>query len=223
MLNLKGLGERSAAERAARLDEALKAARGVLHLGAHLGQEAPFYAARNLPVVWVEALPEIYARLAERIKRFPGQRAICALLGDRDGTEVEFNISNNWEGVSSSLFEFGPYASGEKSLWPELNLRMVDRVRLEMTTLDCLLRREAIDAANFDHWTVDLQGAELLALKGAANAVAACRTMLVEVSSERVYNEGVLYDEIESYLSDLGFQRRWPAERTHDEILFARK
>lgn len=223
MLNLKGLSDESAATRTASLQSSVSDASGALHLGAHLGQEAPAYAAAGLAVVWVEALPHIYERLAARLKSFPRQRALCAVLGDVDGKKVSFNVSNNWEGVSSSLFEFGPYAAGEKSLWPELDLKMIDRIELEMTTLDHLLERERVDPAAHDHWSLDLQGAELLALKGAARAVASCRSMLVEVSSARVYQGGVLYDEVAAHLRDCGFLPAWMPEKTHDEVLFLRR
>ena len=43
--------------------ELLSNASGVLHLGAHYGQEAAQYAAFGLPVVWVEADPKAHRKL----------------------------------------------------------------------------------------------------------------------------------------------------------------
>lgn len=204
------------------LDAALYRAKGVLHLGAHLGQEADHYAKAGKPVVWVEAQPAIHARLAERLKAFPDQRALCAVLGDEDGRAVRFNVSNNHDGISSSLFAFGPYSEGDKSLWPQLNLHMVQVLELTMTTLDTLLTREGIAPAAYDHWIIDLQGAELLALRGASQSLACCNSLLAEVSEADVYEGGVQWPVLRSFLNAQGFAQQWPVERVHDDVLFLR-
>ena len=36
---------------------------GVIHVGAHAGQERDLYAKYGLRVLWIEANPEIFARL----------------------------------------------------------------------------------------------------------------------------------------------------------------
>ncbi len=156
---MKPVEQDSPRVRSALLDQYKRRAKGILHLGAHLGQEARDYAELNKPVVWVEALPHIHARLAKTIEQFPGQRALCALLGDRNGAQRIFHISNNSEGVSSSIFQFGGYGSGDNSLWPELGLAMVDSLTLPMFRLDTLLLGNDIDARQYDFWVVDLQGA----------------------------------------------------------------
>lgn len=204
------------------LDAVLARARGVLHLGAHLGQEADTYAKAGKAVLWVEAQPAIHARLVERLRAFPDQRALCAVLGDEDGRTVRFNVSNNLDGISSSLFAFGSHSEGDQSLWPRLNLHMVDTLELTMMTLDTLLAREGIDPAAHDHWIVDLQGAELLALQGAARSLPSCDSLLVEVSEDAVYDGGVRWPVLRDFLEGQGFRQRWSLERQHDDILFLR-
>jgi FkbM family methyltransferase len=200
----------------------LALARGVLHLGAHIGHEAPKYAHAKKPVVWVEALPDIYEQLVARLRDFPGQRAVRALLGDVDGTEQTFLVSNNDSGVSSSLFQFGPYGSGTESLWPELDLHMVAELTLPMMTLDTLFRDSALDPADYDYWVVDLQGAELLALRGARDAVRHCRALYVEVSSVPVYDQAPLWPDLRGYVEAAGFVSMWEPELDHDDVLFVR-
>ncbi len=208
--------------RLARLDERQRLAKGVLHLGAHLGQESDSYAAMSLPVIWVEALPHIYERLQQRLQAFPDQSALCAVLGDEDGKQVKFNVSNNWEGVSSSIFDFGPYGSGEQSLWPEIGLTMVESQMLQMKTLDQLAASARVDLSQFDFWVLDLQGAELLALKGATNSLRHCKSMLVEISQQCVYEGGVLWSELNRHILAAGFRPLWNPEKIHDEVLFIR-
>jgi FkbM family methyltransferase len=197
-------------------------ATGILHLGAHLGMEAPTYAEHGKPVLWVEAMPDIFAKLQDRLTTFPSQRALCALLGDKDGQETTFKVSNNAGGASSSIFDFGAYGGGEKTLWPELGLRMVDQITLPMTRLDTLLAQAAIDPAGYDYWVVDLQGAEKLALEGGPDALRACNALLVEVSTAEVYQQGVLWPELAAWLQEQGFIPLWQPAMQHDDILFIR-
>jgi FkbM family methyltransferase len=173
-------------------------------------------------VIWVEALPNIHQRLAERIADIPDQRALCALLGDQDGVDTDFFISNNWDGASSSMFPFGTYGDGAMSLWPELGLAMTKRLHLKTMRLDTLLRKNGVDAADYDFWVADLQGAELLALNGAGDILQVCHTLTVEVSTVPVYAGGVLWEEIALWLAEHGFTALWTPELPHDDVAFAR-
>ena len=216
------LSESSTRIRASLCAQHLALAHGVLHLGAHIGHEAPKYAKANKPVVWVEAMPDIYEQLVARLRGFPGQRAVRALLGDVDGAEHTFFVSNNDSGVSSSLFQFGPRGSGIASLWPELDLHMVAELTLPMMTLDTLLRDNALDPADYDYWVVDLQGAELLALLGAPGALRYCRALYIEVSTVPVYDEAPLWPDLRDYVEAAGFVPMWEPELDHDDVLFVR-
>lgn len=209
--------------RARLVEQYLSEAQGILHLGAHLGQEREIYANLKKPVLWVEAQPNIHSRLQENIKLYPNQKAFCALLGDKDGVQTQFHISNNMDGVSSSIFSFGVYGSGNKSLWPELDLAMVNTLTLPMVRLDTLLSANAINATQYDFCVIDLQGAECLALKGAEEFLKTCRALYVEVSTEEVYTKGVLWPEIHDWMDKAGFMSLWTPAEVHDMILFVRK
>src|SRR5262245_39160733 len=65
--------------------EFLKDAKGVIHIGASWGQERDIYAAAGLPVIWIEAIPEMFEELQRNIEGYPDQRAFNYLLTDRDG------------------------------------------------------------------------------------------------------------------------------------------
>lgn len=205
------------------LKETMQSATGILHLGAHLGQEAAKYAQLQKPVLWVEAIPTVCAVLAKRLAAFPEQKAFCALLDRVDGLQRAFKISNNMGGVSSSIFDFDEYGEGEKSLWPDLHLQMVDQMILPTMKLDTLFSSNAVVAADYDFWVVDLQGAELLALQGAEQSLEHCQGLYVEVSKVPVYNGGVLWAELSQYLSSKGFGARWQPELEHDDVLFIRQ
>lgn len=211
-----------ASSRAAKIREHQTRATGILHLGAHTGQEREVYRELGKPVVWVEANPEIFGLLKSNIAPIPHHSALCALLGDTDGKEQTFHISNNFEGVSSSVFPFGEYAAGERSLWPELDLKMVSTMTLPMARLDTLLAANNLDARDYDFWVLDLQGAEMLALAGAGHSLLHCRCLLAEVSEKEVYRGGADYQDLQRYLAAADFFPAWEPHLPHDDVLFVK-
>jgi len=76
-------------------DSFLNRIAGIIHVGANTGQERQLYASKGLPVLWVEPIPEVYRKLMANLRDFPNQRAIQALLYDKDGAQVSLNIANN--------------------------------------------------------------------------------------------------------------------------------
>ena len=134
-----------------------------------------------------------------------------------------FNVSNFKEGVSSSIFEFGDYSSGKNSLWPTLNLTMIDKLELTSTTIDSLVTNNNIDVSQYDFWILDLQGAELVALKGAEKAIEKCKFILAEISQDEVYKNGVLYPDLKRFLEAKGFFPLYESKKIHDDVLFVRQ
>ena len=161
--------------------------------------------------------------MSNNIKKYENQIALCALLSNKNGKQYRFNISNNNFGASSSIFEFGEYAVGDKSLWPDHNLGMINSITLPSVRLHNLLINNDINSKDYDFWVVDLQGAEHLALKGAGPLLLDCKALLVEVSQVEVYKGGVLSFELDSWLIKNGFFPLWEAEGGHDDVLYVRK
>jgi hypothetical protein len=205
------------------VEQLLRSSSGILHLGGHHGQESDVYGALQKPVVWVEAMPRFCEALSSRIEKYPDQKVLQGLLHSESGHTRTFHISNNAKGVSSSLYEFGKYANGENSLWPDLNLQMVETVDLVSTRLDELLDANLVDAQQIDHWVVDLQGAELLALMGAGSYLDACKYLVVEISTVEVYRDAPLWPEVLEFLTEHGFKPMWLPALPHDNVLFARE
>ena len=186
---------------------------GVLHLGAHIGQEIDKYEQLGLKVIWIEANPEIYALLSANLSATPNQRAYCALLSDQDGKEMDFYISSG-EAGSSSIYQFG-----KEMGYP--GLTMISSIKLESQRLDSVLNLE--DLSDFSHWVVDVQGAELEVLKGAETSLASCRSMFIEVSTREEYNGGTSYKELRSFLISRGLHPLWePKPASHENLIFVR-
>src|SRR6187402_1175926 len=111
--------------------------KGVVHVGANHGQERTVYAHHGLRVVWVEAIPGVFRQLETNIQGYPGQRAVQAVLTDKDGEPVTFHLASN-AGASSSIFEFSEHSR----VWPEVET--VEKLELTSTTLATVMENEGI-------------------------------------------------------------------------------
>jgi FkbM family methyltransferase len=192
--------------------------KGVMHLGAHKGEEADIYQWLGKKVIWIEAIPKIFDELKDNLYFYNNQKAYCLLLGDMDNVKKSFFISNN-DSMSSSLFKFsqntldGKYFSDQK-------LRITNEIILEMSKLDTFVKKNSINISDYNHWILDLQGAELLALKGAENSLKFCDSLLIEVSKVNIYENGVLWLELKDWLIKRNFYPVTEPLENHSDILF---
>ena len=179
----------------------------VIHVGAHFAEEASDYQRLTLPVLWIEGCPAFARRLGHALDAYENQEFRIAALSDRAGDVRTFHISNNAEGVSSSLKEFGRDAA---RLWPELGLRHVGAVPIVTKTLDQLMSEEAAWVAIYQPkaLVLDVQGSELEVLQGAIGSLWRFDTIIIEVSSVNVYESGDTEGSVDSCLVSHGFIRK---------------
>lgn len=170
---------------------------GVLHVGAHQGEEAAVYNRLGVPVWWVEANPTLLDVLKKKISRYKNQEALMALVTDKPDEIISFNVANN--GQSSSILEFGTHEAEH----PEV--KFVDQIQLSTTTIDKLFEDGLIGEANF--LNLDIQGAELLALKGAAEYLENVLYIYSEVNRKELYKGCAIFSDVENWLRQYGFER----------------
>jgi FkbM family methyltransferase len=172
--------------------------KGVLHIGAHTGQEAPHYRAIGCErMIFIEALAHIFAQLEINLQKYPQATAIKACISDTDGEEVVFKITSN-EGQSSSFLELGVH----KIEHPDVTV--VAEEVLTTTRIDTLFDDVPLEC---DLLNIDLQGAELLALRGMGNLLEDFKWVYIEVNKKHVYVGCPLIEEIDEYLKQFGFHR----------------
>lgn len=176
---------------------------GVVHLGANTGQEAESYQAWGVStVIWVEALPDVYAKLLKHISGYEDHCAWNACLSDTDGQEVVFHVASN-DAQSSSFLEFGTHSREHPTV------RYVRDVKMVTSRWDTLAKEKQVDLYG-RRWflNVDLQGAELLALKGMGDLLACFSYAYIEVNEKELYRGCPLVGEIDAYLARFGFLPR---------------
>jgi len=195
--------------------------RGVLHVGAHICQEAALYESLGMnprdpeKVLWIEANSDI-AKFAAREGGFPN--IVCAAVSDADDAEVTFFITNA-DGQSSSIL---PLAEHRRE-HPDIYEVAVRRVRT--VTLDTLFDRCGIPHDRYDVANLDIQGVELMALRGAEKILANLRAIYTEVNTKELYAGCALLPELDEFLEARGFVRVALNVLTHGwgDALYVRK
>jgi FkbM family methyltransferase len=171
---------------------------GVLHVGAHLGEESEDYNSfewgKESGIHWVEGQRELVEQLRTRFKG-SNNAVYEGVVWHRSGETLTFNISNNSQ--SSSVFEFGSHSSN----YPEVVFQSERQVTT--TTISELLPPDVV----FDFVNLDIQGAELSALKGLGKKIDGVKWVYTEVNSKEVYKGCAIISDIDSYLADLRFTR----------------
>lgn len=193
---------------------------GVLHCGASTGQEAESYhklGAKNM--LFIEAIPEVFEKLEVHISQYPGARAINACISDEDEKEVAFNISSN-EGQSSSFLEFGTH----KTAHPDVHF--IDQIQLKTKRLDTLIDEINLNIHEFNFLNMDLQGAELLALRGLGDYLKYFKYAYLEVNKEELYKGCPMVEDLDMYLIGFGFRRvetSWAGNFGWGDALYIRR
>jgi FkbM family methyltransferase len=186
---------------------------GVLHIGANIGEEAPVYEELGIhKQVWIEANPEIFKQLEVNIADYPSATAHNYCIGDEDGKEVMFHVSNNGS-QSSSILDLKLH----KVEHP--NVDYVAHVPMVMRRVDKL----GLDLTDCDLLNVDLQGADLLALKGLGDIIKQFRAVYIEVNKSELYEGCALIEDVDFYLGSFGFQRvetEWARNKTWGDALY---
>lgn len=194
---------------------------GILHLGAHRGLEAEVYNWFGKQVIWVEAIPAIYKGLKDNLIFYKNQKAFQAVLTNEDFKDVNFNISN-YDGACSSIFKFSDNIKNS-DIWSSREHKMTKTIKLKSIKLDTLLNSNNINPKNYDHWIIDLQGAELLALIGGENSIKFCNSIYIEVSRKNFYENGVIWDDLKNWLNKRNFFSTREPTKDEEDILFLKK
>jgi FkbM family methyltransferase len=171
---------------------------GCLHIGAHECEEMDLYNKLDIPkenIIWIDAVP---FKVEEALnKGIPN--VYNAVITDKDDEKISFNLSNNVQ--SSSILEFGTHAIEHP------HVSYIGKLQLNSVTIDTFFERNNLDASKYDLWNFDIQGAELLALKGAINSIKFAKAIYLEVNEKELYKNCGLISEIDTFLLKYNFKR----------------
>ena len=173
--------------------------KGIVHLGAHLGEEAKDYAAVGCEkVIWVEGNPTLISELKSNLSIYPKNAVYNVLISDNDHSKVVFNITEFSQ--SSSILELG--------ITEEIhNTKVIERKELTARRIDTFFAEQGVDLQQYNFLNIDLQGYELIALKSLGDELDHIDWIYTEVNSRHVYKKCVLLDELDLFLLKKGFKR----------------
>ena len=192
------------------LQEHGKRPKGVFHVGAHECEERGAYNQHGISdgnIVWVDGNMDLVNRMKAR-----GVPNVFYGLIDESERDVTFYITNN--GQSSSILEMGTH----KDLYKDIVV--IEERKARTTTIQTLVASNGIDMHNLNFWNFDIQGAELLALKGAGDLLSYADALYLEVNTDEVYKGCAKLHELDEFLAQKGFQRvaisMWNNGHGHD-------
>lgn len=168
---------------------------GVLHVGAHLGEEMEEYHDNGFgKVLWVEGQSRIIGDLRSRVEPF-GDAVFEGVVWSSSNIELVLNVTNN--SVSSSLYRLEKH----RDLYPDVDY--VAEERVTTVRLDEIIPPEE----SFDFLNLDIQGAELEALRGLGDMLENVGWVYIEVNREYLYSGIPLLPELDRFLEERGFRR----------------
>lgn len=162
-------------------------AKGVLHVGANTCQELELYKSLGFGNrLWIEPITNL---------KFPKEETIIhATISDKESEEIMHVADNN--GESSSLLR----PLKHLNLYPKINFNW--RTSAFTTTLKIILDNFLGQIHDINYLVLDIQGAELKALKGLGTFANHFDVIITEAYIEELYEGCGKVDEITEYLKD---------------------
>lgn len=195
--------------------------KGVLHVGANIGEEAPVYLELGIKrQVWIEANPEIFLKLKANISNNPEAVAFNFAAGDENKLEVPLHVSNNGS-QSSSVLELGTHKIAHPDVY------YVKDVNVQMWRLhDFLdLAYPPYSVRDWDFLNIDVQGFELNVLRGLGVIIDQFKWIYLEVNREELYKGCALIDSLDLFMTANRFKRvetKWAGNTGWGDALYIR-
>ena len=175
--------------------------RGIVHIGAHYGEEIQEYVDNGIQNITVfEPLSKNFNILSQRMQNVNADiQGHQVALGSKKGTATMFLSSN--EAQSSSILK----PKQHLELHPDVSFDGTEQVEVS------LLDDYDIGESNFIN--IDVQGYELEVFKGGKKTLEKVDYIYCEVNRGEVYEGNAMVEELDEFLSSYGFVRvetKWP-------------
>jgi FkbM family methyltransferase len=171
--------------------------KGVLHIGAHYGQEYKDYINNNIKnIIFFEPLMNNYNILLNNINLSENIKTYNMALGNITG-EIEMYVETFNQGMSSSILE------------PDIHLQQYPNIvfnKKEIVKID-KLDNIIFDKDNFNMINIDVQGYELEVFKGSIKSLDYINIIYTEVNRDEVYKNCSKVEELDIFLKDFNFER----------------
>lgn len=189
---------------------------GVIHVGAHHGQEYDDYVAIDaLPVLFIEPCQKAFAVLCNKFKYHDVEHV--RLFQSACGSEFsisQMNVEQANNGMSNSLLR--PI----RHLQQYPNIQFTETEEVEVRRLD-----EIIEHLEFkgNFLVMDVQGYELEVLKGATETLKGINYIYTEINRDEVYEGCARVEQLDQHLTDFTRVETSWAGGTWGDAIYKRK
>lgn len=182
----------------------LRHVRGVVQVGANVGDEADCWAALGVrSLIAFEPVPEAFTRLCANLRRYAPAgshwQPVQLAVADRCG-QLEF-----WQGKetgNSSFFELHP----DRSEFHRKN-QHARRIVVPTTTLDTWFDEHPGMLADHNLMFLDVQGAEHLVIEGARRSLRSIDYVVMELSEAEIYTGTWTIARMDALMASCGFDK----------------
>lgn len=173
---------------------------GIIHAGAHYGEEYSTYKQHNIEnVIFFEPVTANFAILSKNLENEDYVCLVNKALGSKNHkSRINIDLQNN--GQSSSI------------LTPEIHLQQYPHIKftsdqeIDVITLDSFVEEYKLsDQHNFLY--MDVQGYELEVLKGAKDTLKNIKYVMTEVNRAEVYKGCAYVEELDEFLKHYNLYR----------------
>ena len=171
--------------------------RGVLHIGAHWGQEFSEYDELRIKnMLFFEPVEANYKKLLETLPKHRKKiQALKIALGNKK--ELKEMYVETRKGQSCSLLE------------PGLHLKQYPHIVFDTREMVQVDRLDNIEFSRqwFNMINIDVQGYELEVLKGSVETLKSIDIIYTEINRVELYKGGCLMKDLDDFLRPFGFIR----------------
>jgi len=171
--------------------------RGVLHVGAHYGQEYQDYVRQGIKnLVFFEPSVPSYKALLKTLPVKKGIKTFNIALGNEVG-EKEMYVETANRGMSNSLLKPGTHLT----LYPGIKFDTRETVKIDK------LDNIEFDRSLYNMINIDVQGYELEVFRGAQKTLQHIDIIYTEINLEQVYEGCCQVEDLDKFLRRFGFVR----------------
>lgn len=172
---------------------------GVIHVGAHRGQEYPDYINTfgNIITHWFEPLDDAFNKLTDLLQ-FPNVYLYKYALGDAYANSEIFVDTGN-DGQSSSLLK------------PKDHLNLFSHITFDNKQQVNVRPLDSFKITDSNVLVLDTQGYELKCLQGSIETLKSVKYVFSEYNTNEMYENCPSLDDLNNFLSGQGFslQQQW--------------
>jgi FkbM family methyltransferase len=175
--------------------------KGIIHIGAHLLEERESYLQENIShIIWIEANTDIVNQILKNQTLLTNEQIYNYAITDISDQTIELFCTNN--GQSSSILQLDKHLT----YYPHIVVNKI--IHITSKRMDSLILENNLNLDNYNFLNLDIQGAELLAIKSFGKFIQKIKYIYTEVNTAQLYKNCALLKDIDTYLYDLGFIRQ---------------